>query len=64
MSVDQKADWQRHGQGGENIAANALLCGILHDASELATALSDPAAAAFFETRFTALQKAINSGGC
>jgi hypothetical protein len=62
MSVDQKADWQRSGQGGENVAANALLCGVLRDASDLAKALGDAPAAALFKEKFTALQTAINTG--
>jgi len=32
MVVDQAADWARAGQGGENIAANALLYGVLSGA--------------------------------
>ena len=49
------------GQGGENIAANALLCGVLQDAAELAAAMSDAAAATFFKAKFGALQQAINT---
>ena len=37
MSVTATADWQRQDQGGENIAANALLAYILGNAAALAT---------------------------
>ena len=58
MVVDQTADWARGGQGGENIAANALLFGVLSDAIALGKALGKPSAT--FEAARAHLFEAIN----
>lgn len=61
MVVDASADWQRGGQGGENVAANALLCRVLADAVGLAAAINDTAAVQEFGTAEVKLKAAINS---
>eukprot|EP01043_Picozoa_sp_COSAG02_P024736 COSAG02_NODE_1362_length_13050_cov_22.164775_8_plen_671_part_00 len=58
MVVDQNADWARQGQGGENIAANALLYGVLSDAAALGKAAGKPTAT--FEAAKARLFAAIN----
>ena len=60
MLVTAKADWQRGGQGGANIAANAILAHALKNAAEMAAVLSDHAAAAEFTLANTKLVTAIN----
>eukprot|EP01052_Picozoa_sp_SAG31_P008647 SAG31_NODE_440_length_15664_cov_8.209252_4_plen_890_part_00 len=60
MVVDQTADWQRSGQGGKNLAANALLCHVLATGSEIASLLGEHADAATFLSASTKLRAAIN----
>lgn len=43
MKVDKTADWQRGGQGGYNIAANALLAHVLQESVRMAGCLNDTA---------------------
>eukprot|EP01046_Picozoa_sp_COSAG06_P022796 COSAG06_NODE_1784_length_8405_cov_15.271129_1_plen_634_part_10 len=60
MVVDQTADWQRSGQGGKNIVANALLYHVLATGSEIASVLGEHADAATFLSASTNLRAAIN----
>jgi len=60
MVVDQKADWARGGQGGENIAANALLYHNLVEGSRLAAALGSGRMAAYYSAEAAKLKIAIN----
>jgi hypothetical protein len=59
--VDQTADWQRSGQGGQNIAANALLYRVTQGAVELARMMQDTKAALRYQTAGEALKCAINA---
>jgi len=60
MSVDQKADWQRCCQGGENIAANSILFHVLTLGQSVAIAMGDNATATAWATAATSLAEAIN----
>ena len=60
MVVDQTADWQRSGQGGKNIAANALLYHVLATGSEIASVVGNHADAATFLSASRKLRAAIN----
>jgi hypothetical protein len=57
--VDQKADWQRHGQGGENCPANMLYYRALTAAAELAGSLGNASLAASYTARAASLQAAV-----
>ena len=61
MVVDKTADWQRCCQGGENIAANALLYNVLNKGSKMAAALGDNDVAATYKKQALALKTAINN---
>ena len=60
LSVTGTADWARGGQGGENIAANALFYQALTTGAELATVQADPAKAASWTAAAEAVKKAVN----
>ena len=59
--VDKLSDWQRGGQGGENIAANALLYKVTQDAVELATVAKDTMGSAHFKLAGQQLKERINA---
>jgi hypothetical protein len=59
--VDQKADWQRSGQGGKNIAANALLYKVTQGAIELTGMMKDTRATQYYRNAGEALKQAINA---
>ena len=61
MHVDALADWQRQGQGGANVAANALLYKVLDDAAALARAAGDATGAARYAALRAALGAAIDA---
>jgi hypothetical protein len=61
MVVTARADWQRSGQGGENVAANAVLCHVVRAAATMAAAMNDTAAAASYGAAAASLATAINS---
>jgi len=61
MVVDQRADWQRGGQGGANSVANVLLTHITSEAARMAKALNDPASQAKYANASSALSAALNS---
>lgn len=59
LHVDETADWQRHGQGGENCPANMLLYRVLTAAAELAAALGNVTVAESYTFQAGALKAAI-----
>jgi hypothetical protein len=61
LGVTRTQDWARVGQGGENIAANALLYAALTSGAGLATVEGDSALAAGWTSRAAALKSAANS---
>ena len=61
MVVTKTADWQRCCQGGENIAANAILYHLLDSAYPMAAAVGDAAAASSYAAKALALKAAINT---
>jgi len=61
LSVTGANDWARDGQGGENIAANALLYGVLVRAAGLAQIEGDAALASSYATRAASLKVQINA---
>ncbi len=61
MNVTGTADWARSDQGGENIAANALLYQALRTGAELATTQSDSADAQTWTVAAAKLRSAANS---
>ena len=61
LNVTGTNDWARDGQGGENIAANALLYGVLVRAASLAQTEGDAALAATYATRAANLKTQINA---
>jgi len=60
MSVDQIADWQRGGQGGENVAANALLAAVLTQGAILGRYMNDTAFSSSCTVTATSVKDAIN----
>ena len=60
MVVTAKADWQRSGQGGENVAANAMLAHLLQQAVSIANVLNDTAAAGTYAAAHDKVSRAIN----
>jgi hypothetical protein len=60
MTVQGTADWARAGQGGENIAANALLHQALATGAELATLRRDTAHATTWTAAAAKLTTAVN----
>jgi len=61
LNVTGTADWARDGQGGENIAANALLYGVLVRAATLAQVEGDAALATTYATTAAKLKGQINA---
>ena len=61
MNVTGTADWARNGQGGENIAANAMLYHALVTGVTLANAAGDTASAALYSQRAATLKANINA---
>jgi len=61
LSVTGTNDWARDGQQGENIAANALLYGVLVRGAQLAQAEGDAALASAYATRAANLKVQINA---
>lgn len=61
LNVTGTNDWARDGQGGENIAANALLYGVLVRAASLAQIEGDAALATAYATRAASLKTQINA---
>lgn len=61
MVVDRKADWARGGQGGENIAANALLYRNLVLAGQIAGEVGAGALSSYYAAHAAALKTAINN---
>jgi len=61
FTVVHNADWARGGQGGLNVAANALLYRVLIMGSELAKVLNDEATAGQYATAAAATKEAINT---
>jgi hypothetical protein len=61
LTVRGTADWARSGQGGENIAANALMYQALVTGSELAAVRGDSAHATTWATAAAKLKTAVNA---
>ncbi len=61
LNVTGTNDWARSGQGGENIAANALLYAVLNGGANLATAKGETALASTYTSRAATLKAAANS---
>ena len=61
MVVNLSSDWARCCQGGENIAANALLFRALSCGSELAKVMQAPALSAAWSSEAATVQSAANS---
>jgi hypothetical protein len=61
LTVQGTADWARSGQGGENIAANALMYRSLVTGAELATVRGDSAHAGTWTAAAAKLSAAVNS---
>jgi hypothetical protein len=61
LNVTGTNDWARDGQGGENIAANALLYGVLVRGALLAQVEGDAALASSYATRAANLKVQINA---
>jgi hypothetical protein len=61
LDVTLPRDWGRLGQGGENIAANALLYKVLVSSAELATAEGDAAISTSYAATAASLKTAANS---
>ena len=61
LNVTGTQDWARVGQGGENIAANALLYAALKTGATLATVEGDSALAANWSGKAAAIRTAANS---
>jgi hypothetical protein len=61
MTVTGTADWARGGQGGQNIAANALLYRTLVTASQLATLRADTAHATSWAAAASSVSTAVNT---
>jgi len=61
MEVTATADWQRGGQGGYNVAANALLTRVLQDSAGMARVLNDTEWSSSSSAYATALEKSINA---
>ena len=59
--VDEAADWQRHGQGGENCPANMLFYRVLTASAELADALGNATLASSYRVQAATLKRAIMS---
>ena len=57
--VNAVADWQRHGQGGENSAANALYYGVLTAAAEAAGQLGNASLAASYRVASAAVRESF-----
>ncbi|MDP9036851.1 MAG: hypothetical protein M3O50_18795 [Myxococcota bacterium] len=54
-------DWGRLGQGGANIAANAILYRVLRSSADMAVVEGDPATAATYRTQADAIKSAANT---
>jgi len=61
LNVTGTNDWARNNQGGENIAANAMLYRALATGATLATALGDGAAATSYSSAAATLKTRINT---
>merc|ERR1711924_505188 len=61
MSVDKKADWQRQGQGGENLAANSVLFHILSSAYALAEAMNETSLGMKWRSMAASIKDAIHT---
>ncbi len=61
LNVTGANDWARGGQGGENIAANAILYAVLVGGANLATAKGEAALASTYTSRAATLKAAANS---
>lgn len=61
LQVTGTADWARDGQGGENIAANAILYSVLMTGATLAGIEGDAALASTYTTRAATLKAAANA---
>ena len=61
LSVTNGNDWARGGQGGENIAANAMLYRALTTGAQLARAMGDAGTASSYEAAAATLKTAINA---
>ena len=61
MVVDKKADWQRCCQGGENIAANALLFHVLRKGADMAATLGDHNVVTLYSSLASMLASAMNN---
>ena len=61
MVVDKKADWQRCCQGGENIAANALLFHVLRKGADMAATLGDHDVVTLYSSLASMLASAMNN---
>ena len=60
MVQDQKADWQRCCEGGENLPTNVLLFHVTNVASQMAAALGDAASHVRYEASSRSLRGAIH----
>jgi hypothetical protein len=60
LNVTATADWARNGQGGENVAANAIYYGVLQSGCELAIALNEPMVCTQWSATATKVKAAIN----
>jgi len=61
FTVVNDADWARRGQGGQNVAANALLFRVLNCGAEMANAIGDSTTAANYTATAAKLSQAINA---
>ncbi|MCS7476352.1 alpha-L-rhamnosidase C-terminal domain-containing protein [Umezawaea endophytica] len=61
LRVTGTNDWARGGQGGENIAANALMHQALLTGAELAEELDDPSSATAWRAKAATLKAAVNA---
>jgi hypothetical protein len=61
LNVTGTADWARHGQGGENIAANAMLYRVLVTGALLSNARGDTSTATTYNNAAATLKANINS---
>ena len=60
FNVVHNADWARRGQGGENVAANALLYATLTCGAKLAALSKNPVVADTYTSAAAGLKTAIN----
>ncbi len=61
FQVSLVKDWGRLGQGGENIAANAILYRVLSSSADMAVVEGDAALGATYKTQAAALKTAANT---